>query len=68
MPIASNEPDITMFTEVIPKAQKKPILETQVKITGYDINDNFSYSKENLGASGVAIYIINNLYHKPFIS
>ena len=32
MLIASNEPDIMMFTEVIPKAQKKPILESPSKI------------------------------------
>ena len=37
MLIASKEPDSMTFTEVIPKAQKKPIIETQVKITDYDI-------------------------------
>ena len=38
MLIASNEPDIMMFTEVIPKAQKKPIPESQVKLTGACFN------------------------------
>ena len=64
MLIASNEPDIMMFTEVIPKAQKKPILESQVKLTGYDIYTNFNYDDENLGTSGirgVAISVKNNL-------
>ena len=32
MLISTNKPDIMLFTEVIPKAQKHPILETQVKI------------------------------------
>ena len=53
MLIASNEADIMMFTEVIPKAQKKPILESQVKLTGYGIYTNFNYNDENLGTSGI---------------
>ena len=32
MLIASDEPDIMMLTEVIPKAQINPILETQISI------------------------------------
>ena len=48
----------------IQKVQKKPILESQVKLTGYDIYANFNYNDENLGTSGirgVAIYVKNNL-------
>ena len=64
MLIASNEPDIMMFTEVTPKAQKKPILETQVKITVYDIYNNFNHIDANIGTSGIrgaTIYVKNNL-------
>ena len=60
MQIASDDPDIMLFTEVIPKAQKNPISETQMIIKGYEIYKNFEYSDTNLGASGirgVAIYV-----------
>ena len=56
-----------MFTEVIPKAQKTPILETQVSIDSYGIFTNFHFTDPNLGASGirgVAIYVKDNLYFK----
>ena len=65
MLIASDKPDIMLFTEVIPKAQKHPILETLVKINGYVIFKNFNYTEPNLGAScirGVAIYVKDNIY------
>ena len=64
MMIASSEPDIIMLTEVIPKAQKNPILETQIKLNGYDVHKNFEYTDENLGSSGirgVVIYVKENL-------
>ena len=64
MVIASDEPDIMMFTEVIPKAQINPILETQISIKGYEIFTNFNYTDTNLGSSGirgVAIYVKENL-------
>ena len=58
--IAGEPPDIMLFTEVIPKAQKNPILESQLNIPGYDCYVNFKYSDSDLGASGkrgVAIYV-----------
>ena len=61
MLIASDEPD--MFTEVIPKAQINPILETHISIKGYEIF-KFYYTDTNLGSSairGAAIYVKENL-------
>ena len=48
MQIASDEPDIMLFTEVISKAQKNPISEAQMKIEGYEIYKNFEYSDKIL--------------------
>ena len=62
MLIASEKLDIIVFTEVIPKAL--PILETQMKITGYDMYKKFNNTDTNLGASGirsVAIYVKDNM-------
>ena len=53
MLIASDEPDIMMLTEVIPKAQINTILETQISIKGYEIFTNFNYTDTNLGSSGI---------------
>ena len=53
MLIAARERDIMLFTEVIPKAQRYPILETQFKLKGYDLYTNFNHTNENLGASGI---------------
>ena len=50
MLIATREPDIMLFTEVIPKAQRYPILETQLKLKGYEETLTI---RENLGASGI---------------
>ena len=64
MLIASENPDIILFTEVIPKAQKHPILETQTKIAGYDVYKKFNHTDTNLGASGirgVSIYVKDNM-------
>ena len=41
--IASDELDIMMFTEVIPKAQRNPIAHAQLTIKGYEINTNFLF-------------------------
>ena len=59
--IGSCEPDIMMFTEVIPKAQQKPIAEAQLKINGYELYKNFDHSKmptsnHSLKPSRVSIY------------
>ena len=62
--IASNEPDIMMITEVIPKAQQNSISYPQLSIKGYDTYVNFNPDEENLGSSGirgVAIYVKCNL-------
>ena len=64
MVIASENPDIMMFTEVIPKAQKNPIFEAQLTVPGYVPYINFNCSDQNLGASGkrgVAIYVRANI-------
>ena len=62
--IASNELDIMMITEVIPKAQQNSISYPQLSIKGYDTYVNVNPDEENLGASGirgVAIYVKCNL-------
>ena len=64
MLIAGIEPDIMLLSEVIPKAQKHPILDTQVKLKGYNIYTNFNHTDNNLGASGirgVVIYVKDNI-------
>ena len=63
MLIADDVPDVIMITEVIPKAQKKPI-HTLLNIEGYKLFKNFEEVDSNLGVSGrrvVAIYVINRL-------
>ena len=65
--IGSQEPDILLFTEVIPKAQQKPIDESQLNVNGYNLYCNFDNTKDNLGTSGirgVAIYIKENFISK----
>ena len=65
--IASNEPDIMMITEVIPKARQNSISYPHLSIKGYDTYVNFNPDEENLGASGirgVAIYVKCNLLAK----
>ena len=47
--IASDEPDIMMFTAVIPKVLVNPILEKQIRINGYEIFTDFDYIGTNLG-------------------
>ena len=62
--IAKEQPDIMLFTEVIPKAQKNPILESQMNITGYDCYVNFNFTDSDLGASGkrgVAVYVKSDI-------
>ena len=55
MLLADREPDVMLFTEVIPKAQRYPILETQLKLKGYDIYiyTKFNHTDDNLGVSGI---------------
>ena len=62
--IASNEPDILMLTEVIPKRQVNPIEESQITLNGYVRHTNFEISDSNLGASGIwgtAIFVTDEL-------
>ena len=62
--IAKEKPDIMLITEVIPKAQKNEIYETQMKIPGYETHCNFKFTENNLGASGkrgVAIYVKDDI-------
>ena len=67
MLIADNKPDIMLFTEVIPKAQKNPIEESQLKIDGYEHYPNFNFKDADLGSSGirgVVIYIKESISSK----
>ena len=62
--IASNESDILMLTEVIPKRQVNPIEESQITLNGYVRHTNFEISDSNLGASGIrgtAIFVKEEL-------
>ena len=51
--IASDEPIMMMFTEVIPKAQRNPIALAQSTIKGYEMYTNFNHTEENLGGFGI---------------
>ena len=53
MLITNDKPDIMIFTEVIPKRQQKSILDTQIKIQGYEEFINFERDALNLGESGI---------------
>ena len=62
--ISGSDIDIIMITEVIPKAQKKPIPKCILNVEGYNLFLNFDCTQENLGESGirgVAIYIKNTI-------
>ena len=62
--ITKNEPDIMIFTEVIPKAQKHEIPEALLNIPGNEKFVNFSFTEQQLGASGkrgVVIYVKESL-------
>ena len=62
--ISSNEPDIILLTEIIPKAHKNPIYQAQINIHGYEKFTNFDLSDYDLGSSGkrgVAIYVKEGL-------
>ena len=64
MRIASDQPDIMLITEIIPKKQEKPITQALLDIDGYKCLLNFNPNEANLGASGirgVAIYSKNIL-------
>ena len=59
--IAGNEPNIIIITEVIPKAQVNPIEVTMLEIEGYDHYFNFEIPNMNLCASGIQIYVKEDL-------
>lgn len=62
--ISTEKPDIIMLTEVIPKAQKNPIYEALMNISGYTKYVNFKFTDTDLGASGkrgIAIYVKDDL-------
>ena len=62
--IAADVPDIMIITEVIPKAQKHPIQEPLLNLTGFEKFTNFKFTEDNLGASGkrgVVIYVNEKL-------
>ena len=60
MHIAGSEPDILILTEVIPKAQVRPISPALLAVPGYATYTNFDHNLPRLGPSGtrgVAIHI-----------
>ena len=62
--IADDTLDMIIVTEVIPKAQKHPILEPLLNISGFEKFTNFKFTESDLGASGkrgVAIFVNNEL-------
>ena len=50
MLIASDEPNILIFTEVIPKAQSNAITFSRLTLPGYFIHVNFDPDQVNLGS------------------
>ena len=64
MLISSDEPDLILVTEVIPKAQQLPLSPAQLHIPGYTLYMNFDPSSSHLGRSGmrgVCAYASDNL-------
>ena len=62
MEIAGAEPGIMLITEVIPKAQLRPIEPARLMIPGYQMYANFDPLDPNFGSSGrrgICIYIAN---------
>ena len=60
----NNDPDLVLITEVIPKAQKNPIHEPLLSISGYNVFTNFKFDEPDLGCSGkrgIAVYIRNSI-------
>ena len=56
--IVAYEPGVMMITEVIPKAQKNPILDIQLNIEGYEVYQNFNNIDLDLGSSGMRGVVI----------
>ena len=56
--ISREHPDILFFNQVIPKGQRNPIHEPLVNIAGYELYSNFTFTDENLGASGKRVVVI----------
>ena len=52
MLIAGNEPDLILLSEVIPKAQVKPMSHAILSLPGYAMYLNFDPADCNLGRSG----------------
>ena len=68
MEIAGCEPDLILITEVIPKAQSRPLSLALLKIEGYSIYLNFDPSKQNLGKQGLrglCIYVRDGIQCLP---
>ena len=62
--ICSNEPDLILLTETIPKAQKLPMDLALLHIPGYVLYTNFEPSMPNLGKSGkrgICVYVSHQL-------
>lgn len=52
MMIAGNEPDLILLSEVVPKAQVKPISPATLSLPSYTMYLNFDPSIHNLGSAG----------------
>ena len=62
--ICSNEPDVILLTETIPKAQRLPMDLALLHIPGYVLYINFTPSIPNLGKSGkrgICVYVSHRL-------
>ena len=51
--ISDNPPDVMLFTECIPKAQRLPIAPALLAVPGYHLFTNFDLNATNLGSSGI---------------
>ena len=62
--IADKSPDLILLTEVIPKAQSKPIPEALLALSDYSMYCNFNPQDSSLGSSGmrgISIYVHKSL-------
>jgi len=68
--ISYDTPDVILFTEVIPKAQRNQIHESLLQLPDFQLYTNFNFDTENLGSSGirgVAIYVKEDLNSQQVI-
>ncbi|XP_019622026.1 PREDICTED: uncharacterized protein LOC109468213 [Branchiostoma belcheri] len=62
--ITTEEPDVIILTEAIPKAQRLPLGAARITIPGFTAHTNFNPDQENLGAlgkRGIVIYTADHI-------